>query len=190
MMDLGSARHWARAYQMEALKAGGVAVDATMGNGGDTEALCEAVGENGRVYAFDVQPSALAQTKARLLSGGLAERARLFLHGHEDMAEFVKEKVDLVVFNLGWLPGSEDKCITTRSESTIRALDAAFSLLKKGGLITLCAYPGHEEGAREMQAVLSWAKSLPGEMAQALVRMYVNQPPAAPVLLVVQRLKA
>ena len=41
------------------LKPGDCAVDYTMGNGHDTEFLSKTVGENGRVFAFDIQPSAL-----------------------------------------------------------------------------------------------------------------------------------
>ena len=41
------------------IKEGGVAVDFTMGNGHDTLWLSKAVGESGKVYAFDVQQAAL-----------------------------------------------------------------------------------------------------------------------------------
>ncbi|MEG2860394.1 MAG: class I SAM-dependent methyltransferase, partial [Clostridia bacterium] len=117
-LDLGSARHWARALQLEAAGTGSTCLDATMGNGGDTEALCRLVGPSGRVYAFDVQPEALESTRARLAAQGFAERARLFLLGHEHMAEVVHEPLDLIVFNLGWLPGVPDKTLTTRAQTT------------------------------------------------------------------------
>ena len=45
------------------IKKGGVAVDFTMGNGHDTLWLSNAVGENGKVYAFDIQPQALESSK-------------------------------------------------------------------------------------------------------------------------------
>ncbi len=37
---------------------GDIVIDATMGNGHDTQFLAELVGENGHVYAFDIQESA------------------------------------------------------------------------------------------------------------------------------------
>ena len=40
------------------LKAGDIAVDFTMGNGHDTEFLSKTVGEQGHVFAFDVQEQA------------------------------------------------------------------------------------------------------------------------------------
>ena len=45
------------------IKKGGVAVDFTMGNGHDTEYLSKAVGEEGKVYAFDIQKQALENTE-------------------------------------------------------------------------------------------------------------------------------
>ena len=42
-----------------------VVVDATMGNGYDTIYLGKLVGENGKVYAFDVQEEALKSTRKK-----------------------------------------------------------------------------------------------------------------------------
>ena len=48
------------------IKEGGTVVDFTMGNGHDTLWLSNAVGENGKVYAFDIQQAALDSTSALL----------------------------------------------------------------------------------------------------------------------------
>lgn len=188
-LDLGSARKWARALQRQAAFPGATVVDATMGNGGDTQALCEMVGDEGRVYAFDVQLGALNHTRDRLTSAGLLSRATLYLAGHEHMNEYVPGPIDLAVFNLGWLPGAADKTITTRVSTTLCALNAALALLSPGGLITVCAYPGHEEGTRELTALITWAKALNGSHAQAMLNCYLNQPAAAPALIAVQKLR-
>ena len=187
MFDLKSARHWAEELQREAIGPGMVAIDATMGNGGDTQRLCELVGETGRVYAFDVQPQAVVRTRARLAEAGLLERAELILAGHERVREFVAGPVDAAVFNLGWLPGG-DKHVTTRVETTLAALNACLELLRPHGLLTLCAYPGHAEGASELESVRAWARALDGKRFAAMERAYLNQPSAPPVLLAVQRL--
>lgn len=188
MLDLQSARHWAQELLRQAVPPGGAALDATMGNGFDTLFLCELVGERGRVYAFDVQPQALERTRSRLEEAGVADRARLILDGHQNAAIHVREPLDAAAFNLGWLPGVEKK-VTTRAETTLAALSSCLKLLKPGGLLTVCAYPGHPEGARELQALLDWARALDGKSCQALVRAYLNQPPAAPAMIAVQRLK-
>lgn len=187
-IDLGSARRWARALQEAAATPGARCVDATMGNGGDTEALCRLVGPEGHVWAFDVQEAALAQTRARLMRSGLHDRATLLLCGHERMAEQIPGEITLAVFNLGWLPGAPDKALTTRADTTLRALDAAMALLTVGGLITVCAYPGHDEGGRELNAVLGWASKQPPRLAQTMVQRYLNQGDGAPVLIALTRL--
>lgn len=188
MLDMGSAWHWARQLHEQVLYPGAVAVDATMGGGGDTEALCELVGESGRVYAFDIQPDAVERTRARLEEKGLLSRARLMCASHARMGELVPERVDAVLFNLGWLPGG-DKSVTTLLDSTLKAVNAALKLLRRGGLMTICAYPGHDEGARELEALLEWASALDGRVFQVMVRRYLNQPANTPVMIAVERMR-
>ena len=184
--DLKSARHWAREMIEGALFPGARAVDATMGNGHDTLWLCSLVGETGRVYAFDVQPSAVENTRLRLEEHGCAPRATLICRGHQHMAEYVDQPVDAVVFNLGWLPGGE-KGITTRCETTLEAVAAAAALLKPGGLMTICIYPGHPEGARERDALLEWARGMDPKAYDVLLKAYLNQPNQPPLMLVLRR---
>lgn len=186
--DFRSARYWAEALIAPALYPGARAVDATMGNGGDTCRLCDLVGEAGRVYAFDIQPEAVARTRAALEARGLVDRATLFCVGHERMAEFVTEPVDAVVFNLGWLPGARHG-VTTRVETTLRAVDAALSLIKPDGLMTVCVYPGHDEGARELIALNAWAAALDPRSFDAMIKRYVNQPNDPPQLIAVRRVR-
>lgn len=186
MTDFGGARKWARAIVTGALSEGARAVDATMGNGYDTEWLAELVGETGRVYAFDVQEAAIRNTESRLRARGFLERAQLFLTGHENMASVVPEKVDAAVFNLGWLPGTPHEC-TTRVETTLKAVDAALTLLKPGGVMTVCVYPGHEEGTREKVKLIEWARSLDDAVFDAVVCGYANIRKLPPLLIAVTR---
>jgi hypothetical protein len=64
-----------------------------------------------------------------------------------------------IMFNLGYLPGS-DKSVITLTETTLRALSVALDLLAPRGLLTLAVYPGHEGGAQEQQAITQWAAGL------------------------------
>ena len=64
------------------------AIDATVGNGGDTLFLAElASASGGRVFGFDVQAAALERARARLAERSLS--AELFLAGHEKMEELL-----------------------------------------------------------------------------------------------------
>ena len=154
--ELKSARYLAADVLIRAVASGDTVVDATMGNGHDTLFLCELVGQGGRVYAFDVQEDAVSRTRDRLREAGLLQRARLFRLGHEHMAEQVQGLVSAVVFNLGWLPGG-DHTVTTRTASTRQAVLAALELLKPGGIVTICAYPGHPEGEKELEMLIESA---------------------------------
>lgn len=69
-------------------------------------------------------------------------------------------EVKAVMFNLGYLPRS-DKTIITSPKTTLPALQAAFSLLAPGGLISIVIYSAHQGGLIESDAVLSWAKAIP-----------------------------
>ena len=184
--DFRSARYWAAELLEPALYPGARAIDATLGNGHDTLWLCGLVGETGRVYGFDIQPEAVARTRDRLAEAGMEHRAELFCEGHQHMAERVAPGVDAIVFNLGWLPGAAHG-VTTRRETTLQAVDAALELLKPDGLLTVCVYPGHEEGERERGALLAWASALDERRYDAMLRQYLNQSNCPPLLIAVRR---
>ena len=61
---------------------GDLCIDATMGNGYDTQFLCERVGEDGRVLAFDIQQAALEQTEKRLKEALDYRNYELYLESH------------------------------------------------------------------------------------------------------------
>lgn len=185
-MRLRSARHLAADAFAQALRPGDRAVDATMGRGRDTLALCRLVGETGHVDAFDVQEQALAETRALLEREGMLSRADLHLVGHERMADVVAPGIRLAAFNLGWLPGS-DKSLTTRADTTLPALKAALGLLSPEGLAVICCYPGHAEGQRELDALTEFAKALPPQRFTALRQDFVNAGPGASVALIIQK---
>lgn len=186
--DFRSARFWAAEMIEPAMFHGARAVDATMGNGQDTLWLCRLAGEEGHVYAFDVQPEAVERTRDRLMEAGLAARATLICAGHETMMDHIPEQVDVVMFNLGWLPGAEHG-VTTQVETTLRAVEAALSILKEDGLMTICIYPGHDEGTRELNALLEWARGLDDRRYDALLKSYLNQPNYPPQMLAVKKKK-
>lgn len=186
--DFRSARFWAKEMIENAVFPGACVIDATMGNGHDTAWLCELVGESGKVYAFDVQQEAVDRTAERLEQAGMRQRAELFCLGHEHMAEVVHEQADAIVFNLGWLPGAEHG-VTTQTATTLQAVEAALSLLKEEAIMTICIYPGHEEGTRELHALLDWASGLDDRRYDAMIKCYINQPNDPPRMLAIRKKK-
>ncbi len=130
------------------IKKGGVAVDFTMGNGHDTLWLSREVGDEGKVYAFDIQEQALRCSKELLEGEGAPKNYTLILDSHANAEKYVKEKICVGMFNLGYLPGS-DKTVTTLRESTMGAVKAALNLLDDDGGLLIAVYPGHKEGSLE-----------------------------------------
>ncbi len=129
----------------EHIGSGNVVADFTMGNGNDTLWLAQRVGENGKVYAFDIQEAAVANTEKLLREKGYLDRCTLIQDSHHKLAEYIEDELDAGIFNLGFLPGG-DKRITTLRETTLPAIQAAIGKIKPGGCLLVAVYPGHEEG--------------------------------------------
>jgi 23S rRNA U2552 (ribose-2'-O)-methylase RlmE/FtsJ len=138
-----------RHFILQHLGCGEVAVDFTMGNGNDTLFLSKTVGEEGRVYAFDIQEEALFATRVRLSEEKAPENYQLICASHHRVREFVHEPIKAGVFNLGYLPRSGKKALTTMRETTMPAVEAAIDMLLPDGVLIIAIYPGHEEGALE-----------------------------------------
>jgi hypothetical protein len=56
------------------------------------------------------------------------------------------------MFNLGYHPGG-DKTITTKRETTIKAVESAIELLDDDAILLIAVYPGHEEGEIEGEMI-------------------------------------
>ena len=135
-----------------------------MGNGHDTLFLADKVGPAGVVYAFDRQSSALAATRQRLHEHHQLAQVQLIEAGHETLLNWIAQahhgRVKAILFNLGYLPGG-DKSITTRSATTLQALNASLHLLAPHGRLSIIAYPGHPAGVKETETVKQWSAALP-----------------------------
>ena len=122
--------------------------------------------------------------------GGIHPRVLLVQRSHAEMAKTLHEQshgnVAAVMFNLGYLPGFDQTVITT-PESTLPALEAAFFLLRRGGIATIVVYPGHEGGDTEAAAVHNWASKLPGSAAQTVIYRMINRSDNAPYLIAVEK---
>ena len=160
-------------------------IDATMGNGHDTEFLCRGVGPSGKVTAFDIQQRALAATRERLERAGLPP-AELILDGHEHMDRYLSPgTVDLILFNLGYLPGGDHR-ISTGPETTLAALEQSLKLLRCKGAVCLLIYSGGDTGMEEKTAVMEWMRQLDPKRFLVLVTEYYNRPhhPPLPVQII------
>lgn len=141
------------------LQPGGLYVDATCGNGHDTEFLCRLAGPTGRVLALDIQPAAVENTNTRLVAPGTA---------------------DCVLFNFGWLPGADHEVHST-ADGSLPALQAALDALKPRGVLAAVLYSGQVIGDSEKQAALGFFRALPLTKYTVLVCEFANWASTAPL---------
>ena len=162
-------------------------MDGTVGNGHDTVFLARLVGTEGRVFGFDLQAEAIEATRHRLEGAALGDRVTLFEECHGGLARRLSDEVDAAIFNLGYLPGSGDKEVITRPETTLSALEAVVDRLSVGGLLVVVVYPGHPGGDEEARAVEAWASGLPQSQFAAVSYRSLNQVNTPPYLVAVER---
>ena len=160
---------------------GGFFVDATCGNGGDTEFLCRLAGPEGRVLALDLQQQAVDNTNARLAAEGLSDIGRAVQADHANLAQLVeKGSADCVVFNFGYLPGADHSLFTT-PKSSLPAVEAALAALRPGGILAACLYSGGPNGDGEKNARLEFFRTLPIREYTVLVCEFANWASTAPL---------
>ena len=186
-MDNIQSADWYRSFLKQQVKPGDLCIDATMGNGNDTLLLCQLCGPSGHCISFDIQEKALTNTKILLDAEGIPGSSYTLLHkSHENLRAYAEpESISCIVFNLGYLP-SGDHAIATKPDSTIIAVEQGLSLLKKGGLMTICIYSGRDSGFDERDAVLDYLKKLNPKKYLVIVSEYYNRPknPPIPVLII------
>lgn len=157
-------------------------IDATCGNGGDTAFLCRLTAPEGRVLGFDIQPEAIASTRARLEQAGVpAGQYALHCDSHAHLLQYVQPgTADAVMFNFGWLPGA-DHAVFSTADSSIPALEAALQAVRPGGVVSAILYSGQVIGSGEKQAVLAWLRALPLKDFTVLVCDFANWAETAPL---------
>ena len=174
-------------FVREHVKAGDFCIDATAGNGKDTLLLCQLAGKSGRVLGFDIQMLALERT--RKLLDCYQCKAELILESHLKMGDYAKEdSVDCIMFNFGYLPRGDHK-ICTKPESSVAAVEAGLSLLKPGGMMTLCIYSGRDSGFEERDALLSYLKILDEKRYLVILSCYYNRGNHPPIPIVIKKLR-
>ena len=167
----------AHSFWQKHLTASDNAIDATCGNGHDTLFLAQLL-TSGSLFAFDIQAKALVNTKKFLKEHGIespentnsikktesycSKNQNLYLlqQSHTTFKKALFQcPIKLIVYNLGYLPGS-DKKLTTLTQNTLISLEKALDLIIPGGALSIICYPGHEEGKKETEAIESWTENL------------------------------
>jgi SAM-dependent methyltransferase len=173
----------AKRYWQQWLEPDQIVIDATCGNGRDTLFVAQHLGA--RVIAIDLQQTAVEKTKQTIEDHQLKEKVTCYCASHEQLRKYCVEP-NLVIYNLGYLPGG-NKQITTMRDSTLNSLKEALTILHPKGALSITLYPGHEEGWHETQAVLRWAKTLPSDEWSAIHHEWINRSKAPSFLWINRR---
>ena len=155
-----------------------IAVDCTLGNGYDADFLSE---KFNIVYAFDIQKEAVEKYSQKNILN-----VRAICDSHHRIDEHVQGKVDCIMYNLGYMPGT-DKKITTLPETTIESIEKGLLLLKTGGIMCIAIYSGHEEGKLEKEKLLEYSKKLSKKKYAVMLHSFYNRSSEAPSLMVIEK---
>ena len=167
------------------IKPGDTVADATAGNGHDTLKLCKAVGEGGKVYAFDIQKCALEESE-KLLSSMNCNNYILIEDSHSEMDKYIDTSLKAVIFNLGYLPGG-DHSICTRHSTTIEAIDKALALISDDGFISVTVYYGKNSGTEEKDKVMTYLENLNHKLCTVTVHDFFNRPNNPPLTVIITK---
>ena len=115
-----------------------VAIDATVGNGYDTIFLAE---HFEKVIGIDIQELAIKRSKEKTKD---LKNVELHLDDFNNIDTY--QYANAIVFNLGFLPGSNRK-IKTQDYTSNKAIMKAYSILD--GIMVIACYVQHEGGYQE-----------------------------------------
>ena len=183
---LGNSLSLCKEYLSKVIKKGDTVVDATCGNGYDTLFLRQKVGNEGKVYGFDIQQVALSNTLNLLKENGVSEGVILTLDSHSEMNKYINEKIKAVVFNLGYLPKGNHSIMTT-PETTIVAIEKALELLDDDGIIAVIIYHGGDSGFHERDELIKYFERLNNKKFSVLMHNFINQVNYPPILVVIEK---
>lgn len=168
------------------VKEGDIVLDCTVGNGNDTMSLAKLVGQTGKVYGFDIQKKAIDITLEQLTCENINNRVRLIEDGHENIDFYIDEKLDFIVYNLGYLPKG-DKTIKTNKDTTLISLKKSLNLLNNNGIILITCYMGHEGGLDEKDVVEELLSTLDQKIYNVIKFEFINQKNFPPILFGVEK---
>lgn len=160
-----------RKILIEEGKKEGIVLDMTCGKGFDSKFILENLKPK-KLYAFDVQE--MSRDKSKETLGVFPDNFTFILDNHKNLDKYVKEEIDLAIFNLGYLPSS-DKTITTNYRDVIEALEKILENSSKTSMIIITFYPGHPEGKKESIYVEDYLRELPQKDYSIMKYDFINQ---------------
>lgn len=164
-------------YLKTILRPNSIVLDATSGNGNDTVFLCR---HCRFVYAMDIQEIAIRSTEQRLQQQNF-NNYQLIQDNFINQEKYIPEKLDLIIYNLGFLPNHNQE-ITTKSSDFIQAFQSSINLLKDGAYLVISFY-FHPEGFKEFYAF----QNLLTNYSLTVVEKYQDKGLLKPILYILKK---
>lgn len=117
-----------------------IAIDATVGNGYDTIFLAQHFNE---VIGIDIQPLAIKRSSEKTKD---FNNVKLYLDDFNNIESY--KYANVIIFNLGFLPGSNRK-VKTQDYTSDKAIISAYKILD--GIMLVACYIQHEGGYDEYE---------------------------------------
>ena len=103
------------------------------------------------------------------------------------MGNYVNENIKAVMFNLGYLPGS-DHSVSTKADTTISAIEKSMELLVTGGIITIEFIMERTMGQKRKKKVLDFLKTVDQKKFAVMKTEFINQRNCPPILVCIEKL--
>lgn len=162
------------------------AVDATCGNGHDTLRLSKSFE---KVFAFDIQSEAIESTQKKLKQNGV-ENVSLINDSHSNIFKYLSSNdyIDLIMFNLGYLPG-RDKSVHTNPLQVIEAVESSMRFMRKGSAVIIVMYPGFDAGLNERNFLIDFFTNYDQKHFSVSHTKFINQKGMPPELLILSKIR-
>jgi len=183
---------WCHRFIRDQVQPGDICIDATAGNGYDTLLLHQLVGEDGYVFAFDIQEEAIIRTAQLVDDADAPGEAEYFVCGHEQMKLQIPQEaqgqINCIMFNFGYLPGGSHE-VSTTLDTSVEGIQQGLELLQVGGLMSLLIYSGGDTGFDEKTGILQYVKTLDTKQYVVISNEYCNRPNHPPMLVLIYKLR-
>lgn len=157
-------------YLKPLIKKEDTVVDMTAGNGNDTFFLAR---NAKRVIAFDISKLAIQRSRERTKD---FDNITFILDSHANVDRYLeKDEASLFIFNLGYLPNSEEK-IATQAKDSLLAFAKAYELLKDRGHIAITFYLGQEGGYDEYYQITDFINKNRFQILETYFQSKMNSP--------------
>lgn len=166
-------------FANEFVQPNSIIIDATAGNGNDTYFLASTFANN--VISVDINPLAISNTKLRCKQ---FSNISYYCLNHTNIYQVINKPISFAVFNLGYLPHSNDST-TTLAQYTIKCLTTILNNLLPGGGIVISIYTKHDNH-REEKSLQPFLKQLDQHKFLVLQYQMINLN-EAPYLIIIEK---